>query len=133
MTILFLITGRSLAEEIVVIVNKDNPETSLSKSDLLKMYTGKKSSWSNGASVKACNQKLDGEAAGAFLKSYLGKSTGDYQALWMEIMLSGSASPPKAVTDDGEVIAFVKSHQGGIGYIAAASLTEDVKKIDVEK
>ncbi|MFC1585862.1 substrate-binding domain-containing protein [Fibrobacterota bacterium] len=116
--------------KIIVIVNKEGPEARASKSLIKKIYSGKIQSWEDGNLIKACDQKLHKSAAQAFLSGYLDKSVEEYQALWMEKMLSGDASPPKSMEGDEEVIEFVSRNKGAIGYINEGALTDEVKKIE---
>jgi len=116
------------ALEIAIIVNGQNSNT-LTKETIAQIYTGNKSSWPDGTRILACDQKLESQTAKAFLSTYARKNASDYQALWMEKMLSGAANPPKSFGSDNDVIEFVASNKGAIGYVAKESVTGKVKDV----
>jgi ABC-type phosphate transport system substrate-binding protein len=133
-TIIFTLVFAAIAfaGEPVVIVNSGNPESAISKDEIAKIFTGKIGSWSSGEKIKPCDQKFDSEVAKKFISTMVGKSVNDYQAYWMEKMLSGAASPPKSLASDADVIAYVASEKGAIGYIDSGSLSDRVKKLDIK-
>lgn len=126
--ILLLAAMGANALEIVIIANSQNTN-SLSRETIAQIYTGNKSTWPDGSRIVACDQKMESQAAKAFLSVYPRKSTADYQALWMEKMLSGAANPPKSLGSDNDVIEFVASNKGAIGYVAKESVTGKVKDV----
>ncbi len=121
-----------LAGDLVVVVHLENPLTTITKDNLASIYTGKKSSWKKGGKIKAYDQKFDSEIAKEFIEEKIGKTINDYQAYWMEKMLSGESTPPKSLGSDVEVIETVSKNKGGIGYIDSDNLTDKVKKIEIK-
>lgn len=122
----------AVAGDLAVIVNTSNSKSSITKSELSKIFTGKKNRWSNNENIVPVDQKTSTAVAGDFLENYLRKSASEYRKLWMSKMLSGEATAPKALSSDSEVISFVKSNPGAIGYIDSENLVPDVKQLSVQ-
>jgi ABC-type phosphate transport system substrate-binding protein len=67
-----------------------------------------------------------------FTKAYLGKSISSVKNYWNQQLFSGADVPPLEKASDAEVIDFVKSTPGGIGYVSTAADISGVKEISVE-
>jgi ABC-type phosphate transport system substrate-binding protein len=133
LTMMTLYVVSSNAGDAIVIVNKDNAVTVLTRAEVENMFLGKTTQWPGGGKILPCDQKAESKVAAIFCSSFLNKNVADYQAYWMEIMLSGSATPPKSAVSDQEVIEFVAKTKGAIGYIdAATTLGDGVKKVNVK-
>ena len=115
----------------VVIINPNLQATEVSSSDLSNIYLGK-SSTLNGNKVSPVDQKQSSAVAQAFRSNVLKIGESDYQNRWVEKMLSGEASPPPTKASDAEVIEFVKSTSGGLGYVSASSDLSGVTVLKVD-
>ena len=129
---MLVLVSQAAGDEIAIIVNRDNVDISLTKSDLNKIYTGKRGTWSDGSAIKACDQKFDTSIAKKFLSDCIGKEVEDYQALWMQQMLSGAGTPPKSFASDAEVVDYVAANKDAIGYIAISSLSNRVATVKLK-
>jgi ABC-type phosphate transport system substrate-binding protein len=66
----------------------------------------------------------------AFAREVLGQSLGEIQEYWIERMATDRELPPPAKPSDDEVLAFVASKKGAIGYVSGElELPPDVKRI----
>jgi ABC-type phosphate transport system substrate-binding protein len=116
----------SVAGELVVIVNKTNPTSAMSRDEVRNHYLKKQSSWRNGEKLRP----VDTEASGlrdAFVRKLLGMSSEELERYWLELKYQKAEAPPKRVDGDGAVIKFVAAFKGGIGFVDAASLDADAK------
>ena len=50
---------------------------------------------------------------------------------WQCLILRGREVPPPEVSSDEEVIAFVKSRPGAIGYVSSAARLDGVKEVSL--
>jgi hypothetical protein len=107
------------AADIVVIGNSNVP-----KMDVLtvqKIYTGKFIAVA-GISVMPVAMKTGTQERVRFLKEFLDQDEEKYDAYWTVRRYIGKGTPPVEMDAAAEVIRYVLSTPGGIGYIDAAEL-----------
>lgn len=118
---IWCVSVSALAQNVAVIGHP-----SLRKLDLVtiqKIFTGRVIEV-NGIAIVAVNQVPDSLVRSQFLAAYLSQDEEKYQAYWTVRKFIGKGSPPKDLAASSEVIDFVQSHPGAIGYI----LDSDVKQ-----
>lgn len=106
---------------IALIVNKENPVSDLSRSDIQKIYTQKITNW----------KEIGGEDVPIVLigrESGSGTRDGFEQAL----DLSGLCSYRQELTSSGDIRNAVYSNPGAIGYVSFISLKDDIKALKVD-
>ena len=106
--------------ELVVIVHKASPASVLTAAQVKAYYLKKQAAWSDGSKVRPVQQS--GDVRDGFVKRTLGMSTTDFERYWLELKYSAAESPPKQVDSDEDVVRFVGTMKGAIGFIDAASL-----------
>ncbi|HKP61595.1 MAG TPA: hypothetical protein VJV78_32920 [Polyangiales bacterium] len=106
--------------ELVVIVHKQSPATTLSAAQVKQYYLKQQGEWSDGSKVRPVQQQ--GDVRDGFLKRALGMSNTDFERYWLERKYSAAESPPKQVDTDDDVIRFVGAMKGAIGFVDASSL-----------
>lgn len=114
--------------DVVVIVNKDNPNT-VNKASVIKIYTGEAKNWPDGGPVFALDQTEDNPIRTDFYSRVIGKSSGNMKALWAQNIFSGKGLPPSVVGSDVEVKRIVSTNKNAIGYIKASSADDTVKVV----
>lgn len=114
--------------DVVVIVNKDNPNT-VNKASVIKIYTGEAKNWPDGGPVFALDQTEDNSIRTDFYSRVIGKSSGNMKALWAQNIFSGKGLPPSVVGSDVEVKRIVSTNKNAIGYIKASSADDTVKVV----
>ena len=124
---LCLISTSALAE-VVVVVGASNGN-SLSGSDVSRIFLGKLKKFGDGSSVIPVNLASGSDVRTAFEKNALGKSSSQIKAYWSKQVFSGKGKPPKELGSDADVINFVSSNPGAIGYIDAGSVNDSVKVV----
>jgi ABC-type phosphate transport system substrate-binding protein len=115
-----------LADQIVVIVNPENP-AKLSKEAVAAYYVGDSKSWIGGLPVKMYDLPAGNAERAEFDKSIVGKSEKALKDVWAQNTLSGKSIAPKEVGSDDEVKKAVSSSKLAIGYIKASSVDSSVK------
>lgn len=106
------------AQDYVVIVNANNPATSISKSELSKIFLKKASKFSNGTSAVPVDLS-DGAARESFSNEVLSRSVSAIKNYWSQQLFSGASIPPEEKNTDSEIVSFVSAESGGIGYVSA--------------
>jgi len=116
--------------DVAVIVNPGNG-SSLSDSDISRLFLGKLKKFSSGDKALAVNLKLGSSTRGEFEKKVLGKSASQIKAYWSKRVFSGKGKPPPELVSDKDVITMVASDGNVIAYVDAASVDDSVKVIKI--
>ena len=114
--------------QVAVVAHKSVPVDSLAKSELLDLYTGDTSVWSDGAAVVIFDLKEKGETREVFYK-FLGMASSRIKSIWLKRMLSGEADPPEALKTEEELLKKVAATPGAIGFLSQSKQSSDVKTL----
>ena len=115
------------AADVVVIVNRDNPITTLSKEDAKRIYLGKDKSFPNGEKVRAADQAEGNAARDKFYAAVVEKTDAQIKAYWSQLIFTGKGTPPDMIGGDSAVKKWVAEHKSGIGYVDASAVDGSVK------
>lgn len=129
-TLMFFLSFPVIADNIVVIINKDNNQ-SVTKEFLTKVYLGKVSTWPDGSHVMAFDQAEDNPVHDKFYIEILGKNPSLVKSLWTQNIFTGKRLPPKIANPDIEMKKLVNINKNAIGYINASNIDESVKVIAI--
>jgi ABC-type phosphate transport system substrate-binding protein len=105
----------------VVVVNASNPTGSMSKSDLSKLFTKKTRNWPSGAVVMPLDLVAGNPVRDAFTKRVHSRSAAAIGSYWQQQIFSGRDVPPPERKDDSEVLDYVRTNAGAVGYVAAGT------------
>ena len=113
------------AESLAVIVNNNNPVTSLTKTNIAAMYRGEELHWSQGGRIKLVNREISSTIREHFYQKVL-NARSDQQFF--------RPGTPVAVQSliqrsNEAVIRFVAAIEGAIGYVNLSSVNEKVKVV----
>jgi ABC-type phosphate transport system substrate-binding protein len=127
--IIYPLLGLSMlyAQELLVI-HPQNSDSSISQHDIKNIFLGKKTHWDNGSRIKIVVQKR-GSAHDSLLKNTIGMTSVSFRNYWRKRVFTGSSRPPKTFKSDSDVVRFVASKPGSIGYINSDSSHDGVKKL----
>ncbi|MCH9030246.1 MAG: substrate-binding domain-containing protein [Bacteroidetes bacterium] len=141
MIVIFLtfMSIENLPAQIVVIVNSQNPVTSVSLNALERIYTANVVQWeSSDGSVRyitLSDYKNKSDVVERFFKTVTGLSHSKIRLKWIGKMLTGEIQQvPKKCFSEKDVIEFVASNTGAIGFIDASminKLPESVKLLKI--
>ena len=109
------------AEGFVVIVNSANPASALRAGEVSALFLKRAEQWPDGTKVSAVDLDEGEPARESFSKQILEKSTAAVKAYWQKMIFSGRSVPPPEKASPEEVVSFVESHPGGIGYVPAGT------------
>jgi len=116
-----------------IVVQESLPGTSMKRSMAADIYLKKITRWGDGVAINPVDQSTASAVRISFSQRVLGKPVAGVQIYWMRQMSSpGGATPPPVKASDAEVIAFVESKRGAIGYVSeAAALPETLKVLEL--
>ncbi|MCK5352906.1 substrate-binding domain-containing protein [bacterium] len=128
--LLILMSGVCFADGYVLIVNKANPDTSISIQEARNIFLGKKGTWSNG--LKAVVYTQSGSPVHTdFTRSVVGKTPQQFSTFWRKALFTGTGIPPADLQGDAQAIKSVAAQPGAIGYISGSSLNDSVKQLEI--
>ena len=87
---------------------------------LAQVYLGGADRWGDGTPIVAVDLSGVSPVRHAFSSQVLGKSVDAVKHHWLRRISSGQR-PPLSKASDDEVIAFVASQPGAVGYVSAAA------------
>lgn len=125
---LAFVTVTAYAEEVVVIVNKDNPNI-VDRQYIARLYTGAVRGWPDGSPAFPVDQVEGSETRAVFYATVVGKSQATVRALWQQIIFSGNGLPPRIVSPDAAMKRLVATNRNAIGYILSSQVDASVKVI----
>jgi len=118
------------AQEYKVVVNSANSVETISTDELSKIFLKQSIKFAGGTTAAPVDQK--GAIKAAFAKGVHGKPIAAIETFWQQQIFSGKEVPPAVKGSDDEVIAWVKSNPGGIGYVSAGAATAGVKVVTIK-
>lgn len=116
-----------------VIVNSSNPTESLTKKEVSELFLKKKTKWKHGQAVMPVDQSDTAGVRVDFSKQVHGRPVAAVEAFWQQKVFSGRDVPPPKKLTDQDVMSYVQSHPGAIGYVSAKTVVNDCKVIDVQE
>lgn len=121
------------AGEFVVVVNSENPATSIARDRLSGILLKRIATWPDGKPAEPVDLPAGDHVRVAFTKSVHGKSVGAVRAFWQQQIFSGRDVPPPEKANEADVLEFVGKHAGAVGYVSATmTLGANVKAIAVD-
>ena len=117
------------AADVQVIAN-NSVAADLSAADVKEIFLGAKDSVSGTAVVPVLAS--GGPTHEAFLKAYVGKSDQALRNHFKSLVFTGKGSMPKSFASDAEVVKYVASTKGAIGYVSGGAELAGVKKVSVK-
>ena len=120
------------AQEFTVIVNASNPVSSLPRDEVAKLFLKKTVSWGSGKMVTPVELPPAAKAREAFARAVLNKSPAQVKSYWQQQIFSGRDVPPPVKPTENDVVAFVRSNPGAIGYVSkGVDIGRGVKALSV--
>ena len=115
-----------------VIVNPANPMAKVDKQFVADAFLKKRTRWGDDRAIQPVDLGQKTSARGAFSHDILGRDVVSVRRYWAQRVFSGRGVPPPELANDSEVIKFVATHSGAIGYVAAGAALADVKVVEVD-
>ena len=118
----------AVADQVIVIVNKDNPNH-VDRAFVLRIYTGAVKGWPDGSPVFALDQNEGSPVREQFGSAVLGKSQANLRAIWSQNIFTGKGYPRKLATPDEQMKRIVANNRNAIGYVLESSLDDSVRAL----
>lgn len=131
MVLALTISAVASAADFKIVANNSVPVTSLSKKAASDVFLKKTTKWEGGAPAVPVDQLESSSARQGFSKSVHGKTAAAVKSYWNQQIFSGRDVPPVEKRSDAEVLAFVRSTPGAIGYVSDGAATDGVRVLTV--
>lgn len=110
-----------------IVANRANAATSLTRAEAARLFLKKATTWPDGKPVLVIDQERGSTVRQAFSRDVHQKEADAVAAYWQTVVFAGRDVPPPIARTDAEVIAFVLTSPGAIGYVTAGAETDSVK------
>jgi hypothetical protein len=115
-----------------VVVHPSVAGAHVPRSVLAAIFLGNATRWGDRNIVLPIDQSLRAPVRQAFAQQVLGQSIDALQAYWLRKMMDGKTAPPRVKSSDADVLEYVASHEGAIGYVSAGTpLPATVKSLTI--
>ena len=119
------------AQSFKVVVNTNNPVSSLTKKELSDIFLKKHLKWQSGEVVIPVDLSSKSSVREDFSNQVHGKSVSAVKSYWQQFVFAGKGTPPVEKNNDDEVIDFVKRTPGAVGYVSAGANVSGLKVINL--
>ena len=104
-----------------VIVNAQNPSSSVQRSFVADAFLKKTTRWSSGVVVLPVDLGANSSVRRKFCEELLGRSVSAVRSYWQQMIFAGRDIPPPELDSDDEVVKYVAKHPGAIGYVSGGA------------
>ncbi len=117
-----------------LVIHATNPTVTLSRSAVGKMFLGNIERWPDGREVSPIDCSASSQTRIQFSRTIHGRSVTSITSYWQRRLFSGTGTPPPLAASDREVLAFVRSRPGAIGYVSGTvRLGQGVKALEIDE
>ena len=118
------------AEKMVVIVNKNNPIGTLSNAEVKSYYLRKlKSRWpGSNKSIRPVDRKAKCREQEIFYAYILEMNTAEVEQYFTTRQLQNAERPTDKFQTEAEIIDFIATEPGAIGYVSAKAISPELKE-----
>ena len=114
-----------------VIVHPQVKGSQIPRAALTSIFLKQAPRWGDGTLVLPVDQSVRSPVRKSFSGDVLQQGIAEVQFYWQRKMLAGVVPPP-VKTSDEEIVSFVASTPGAIGYVSAATaLPDSVKAVEI--
>jgi ABC-type phosphate transport system substrate-binding protein len=120
-----------VAQEVVVIVNKDNPVSTMSQIEVKLYYMRKiKQQWpALGVAILPVGLKSDSPAKSSFHSVIMKMSESELEAYFKQRQFSNAEAMPATFNSENDIIDYVSRNKGAIAYVSKASYEASSGKV----
>ena len=114
-----------------VVANPSVKSTTLSKSALSDIFLKKTRKWDDGTNIVALDQIQQSAVRASFGTTVHGRSITAVKNYWNQQVFTGRDVPLVEKASDDEVLSFVRTTPGAVGYVSEGADVRGVKIIDI--
>lgn len=114
-----------------VIVNAQNPVSSLAREELSRIFLKRTVRWESGQTMLPIDLAVTSPVRDSFSETIHGRRAAAIKSYWQQQIYSGRGVPPPEGGSEEEVVTFVRNNPGGVGYVSAGARLDGVKVVEV--
>jgi len=115
-----------------VIVHPKNPVSSVDRDFLRNAYLKKETVWRKDQTIRPIDLPAKSAIRVEFSRAVLKKSPSQLKTYWNQQIFSGKGVPPPEVGSVSDVVSYVLTNPGAVGYIPADADPRGAKVIEVK-
>jgi ABC-type phosphate transport system substrate-binding protein len=123
----FTVSG--VSADVVAVVSSQSPISSLSKTQVMDIFLGKRTRFPDGSSAVPIDQTEGSAARNQFYTSIADMSQAQVKTFWSKIIFTGRGQPPKTVATSLEVKNVLAANPDAIGYIEQSLVDSSVRVV----
>lgn len=120
--------GEALAD-LVVVVNARSGVAAMTRNEVINVFFGRNRQFFNGIEAQPVDLVDSQPSRALFYKALVGKDLAEVDAYWSRQVFTGRMQAPARLMSGEEVIRWVASHPGGIGYVDLAQADARVRVV----
>lgn len=110
------VTAPAMAD-LVVVVNAGSGVERLSRDEVINIFLGRYRVLPSGLLALPIDQPASLPLKAQFYRKLVDKDLAEINAYWARLTFSGKTSPPHQAASSAEVMAWLASNRGAIGYV----------------
>lgn len=115
--------------ELVVVVNARNPVSVLSRQEVVNLFFGRLGQFANGLEAQPVDMVDLHPDRALFYRRLVGKDLAEVNAYWARLSFSGRQSAPPRLPSSDDVVRWVSTRVGGIGFVDASQVDARMKVV----
>jgi hypothetical protein len=115
--------------ELVVVVNARCGVAAMTRNEVINIFFGRNRQYFNGTEAQPVDLSDTHPDRSRFYGLLVGKDLSEINAYWSRQVFSGRMQPPAKVGSTEEVLKWVVSHPGGIGFVDLAKADARVRVV----
>jgi ABC-type phosphate transport system substrate-binding protein len=111
----------------VVIIQTTNPAASVERKFLEDAFLKKITRWPDDATIRPVDLAASSPIRRRFSEEVLERTLESVKSYWQQRIFSGRDVPPPELDTDDDVVAYVRKHDGAVGYVSGRADVSGVK------
>lgn len=116
----------------VVIVHPSNSAGALDRKFVSDAFLKKVTRWPGGDVIRPVDLPPDSPVRARFSDDVLNRSVQAVKSYWQQIIFSGRDVPPPELASDADVMKYVATTPGAVGYVSGSTTLDGVRAVRIE-
>ena len=119
----------AFAEDIVVVVNKNNSVDKLSRDEVINIFMGRNRQLSSGVAALPLDLPSTAVEREKFYERLTGYSQSQVNSYWARLIFTGRATPPSLMHSQEEELQKIQNNPNAVGYMSKSNVNSAVKVV----
>jgi len=123
--------GATSAGGYQVIVHPNAPSTAVDRQFLEDAFLKKVTMWPRGEAIRPADLTPNSNVRREFTEAVLKRSVEAVRSYWQQRIFAGRDLPPPEFNTDDNVVKYVLTHEGAVGYVSGSANLKEAKVLTV--